>query len=707
MLNTGYGQCSPYPGGLTGLTVVSVSDTGVTFRWTSVAPGEYYSWLVTNDSSYAGITNPNFVYYINTITDTAVSQSSLQPNTKYWIYVQMTECSGFDSISFTTAPWNCQNHTLQPAILSAALTCSPVAGFGVASTSIYQQYTFLHNGQPILGYVNLPGVVPGSNPLIYTVPPGQAAAGSYEVASSFINCPGGPVDTGNSQYWYYAGIDSLAITTLTGTNVYFNWGTSQPGSTYQWGLTTDSLQPPGSLQSTTNAFASAGGLVPGTKYYLFVTDSSISGCGTFFDTLSFIPGVTVVNGCPPGTIPVPVIQSNTGSFTVCGNSGLLLTSSSAAGNVWYFNGTPLDSTGASLAATQGGNYSVVVTNTAGCSDTSAVQVITLDPGPPTPVLSESGPTMICLGSSVTLSSSSGTGDQWYDGNTALPGMTGSAYLVNQAGQYWVQVTDTYGCWANSAMVTVTVNYDTAGQSVVPSIAPAGSLSLCSDTTVLLLSSLAVNYQWFWDGEAIPGENGDTLAVTLSGTYTVATGTAGCGTVGSLSSPVVITYLDQLVPVITMVNGALVSSSATGNQWYLNDSVIEGGTHQQYTPSVPGSYSLRVETGVQTVDTVTFQIGVGGCWSQFSSPFIITDSIYITPQVSVYPNPVVDVLTLSNKQVGPVTVRIFNLMGQPVFQQQGMVGTVQVEVRGWSKGAYFVQVIDQRTQQEEKVVVLRL
>ncbi len=610
MVNSAYSQCSPFAAGLTGLGVVSVSDTGVTFNWTSVAPGQDYTWTVTTDSFFTGNPgNPNFVYYTGYTGDTVVSEAPLQPGTKYWIFVQDGECSVMDSISFTTSAWNCQNHALQPAILSAASGCSPGAVFGVASTGIYQQYTFLHNGQPIPGYVNLPGASPGSAPLIYTVPPGPAAAGVYQVASSFIHCPGGLVDTSNSQEWYYTS--------------------------------------------------------------------------------------------------VPTIVSNTGSFTVCANAVLLLTSSSTTGNVWYLNGTPLDSLGASLAATQGGNYSVVVTNPVGCSDTSAVQVVTLDPGPPTPVLTASGSLTICIGSSVTLSSSASTGNQWYEGNTALPGMTNFDYGANEAGQYWVQVTDTAGCWANSSVVTVTVNYDTAGESVVPTVTPVGPLTLCSDSTVLLVASQAVNFQWFWDGDAIPGENGDTLAVAVSGVYTVATGTAGCGSVGNLSAPVVITYLDQLVPVITMVNGVLVSSSATGNQWYLNDSLIEGAMHQQYTPPGPGSYTLRIGTGVRTVDTVTFQIGVGGCWSQFSLPYVITDSIYIIPQVLVYPNPVASVLTLSNKLAGPVTVRIFNLMGQPVFQEQGVVGTVQVDVRPWRKGTYFVLVIDQRTQQQEKVVVLRL
>lgn len=595
--------------------------------------------------------------------------------------------------------------TLQPAILSAAEVCSAFASIGVAATDTNQQYTFVHNGQPIPGYKNLPGTGPGTSPLIYPIPSGQGAAGVYQVVTSFRRCLSGPTDTSNPQSWNYAGIASLTITVLTGTTVYFTWSPAIGGGTYRWALETDSVGPPDSLHSTTDTTAYASGLVTGKKYYLYVQDSSIDGCGNLFDTLSFVPGVTVVPPCPRGT--TPTIQSGTGGYTVCAGKVLVLTSSSPSGNVWYLNGSPLGLTAASVTVSQGGNYSVVVTNAHGCSDTSAVQAVMLDPGPPPPVVNSSGSDTICIGSSVTLTSSAGTGNQWYDFNTPIPGITGSEYLVSAAGQYWVQVTDEYGCFTNSAVTTVTVNKDTAGQSVVPTVTPGGPLVLCSDTAILLVASQAVNYQWFWDGDALPGENSDSLAVTISGTYTVATGTAGCGTVGALSDSVVVTYLDQVVPVISMAGGVLMSNLATGNQWYLNGSVIQGATHQQYTPQSPGSYTVRVENGIQAVDTSTFEIGAGGCWSQFSVPYVVTDSIYIIPQVVVYPNPVSDVLTLVNKLAGPVTVRVFNLMGQQVTALTGMVGIAQVDVSRWSKGTYFLQIIDQETQQQEKLVVVRM
>lgn len=875
-------QCTVYPSGVTGLMTTSIADTGVTFQWSSDTSGQNYSYMVTNDSSYTGYENTGFVYYANYTPGTSASQGLLQPSTRYWIFVQKTDCSALDSISFVTKPWDCSAHTLQPGIIPVAEPCSSFASFGMNNTSIYQQYTFLHNGKPIGGYTNLPGSP--SNPVSYPVPSGQGAAGSYMVVSSFINCPGGPVDTGNTEYWYFAGIDSLAITALTGTSAQFRWSTLQDGSTYQWGVSTDSLTVPDSTYNSTDTVATATGLVPGTKYYLYVSNLTVTGCSNLFDTLSFVtPGcgataaqlavdtpasactvgnwlninngnpaqtyTMYVNGvpdplysnvpgiqgsqqyayymgdsavyylvaystcgdsarsnsiansplglsglrmtyvgdtsmsaswvaavpgqtyaytittdstdtnlslveaqgtvadtlltaglltpqtryylfvrdsacgastemvafttaaavvrCPPGVVPVPSVVSSTGSYVACGNNGLLLTSSSGEGNVWYLNGAPLDSTGTTMTATQAGNYFVVVTNAAGCKDTSAVVTVTTDPGPPAPVLTASGSTEICAGGSVTLQSSASTGNQWYAGNLALPGATATDYVVSQAGGYWVQVTDTYGCWANSAIITVTVNTDTAGQSVVPTISPAGPVISCQDTAVLLVASQAVNYQWFWNGDAIPGENGDSLVATLAGSYTVATGTAGCGTVGALSAPVVLTYLDQLVPTITMANGVLVSSSPTGNQWYKNDSVIRGATHQEYTPQGPGSYSVKVGVGVQTVDTTTWQIGVGGCWSDPSAPFVISDTIYTVPQVVVYPNPLSAVMTLANQRSGPVTVRVFDLMGRQVMTMRGVTGTVLVDVGRWAKGAYFVQIIDEGTQLQEKVVVVKL
>jgi hypothetical protein len=408
------------------------------------------------------------------------------------------------------------------------------------------------------------------------------------------------------------------------------------------------------------------------------------------------------------TSGAPTIRSSTGYWAICGNNALLLTSSSPTGNTWLLDGQVIDSSSASIGVTQPGNYRLVVTDGAGCTDTSAVQAVTFDAGPPPPVVTTSGgSTLICKGSSLTLSSSAGTGNQWFLGVTAIPGQTGSSYVASSAGDYWVEVTDQSGCWAVSAHTALAIDSIGSDTTVVPAVTPAGPLLYCTDTGFLLHSSYGVNYQWYLNGSALTGSNSDSLLVSLPGEYSVATTSGGCGSGGGVSPVVQVGYVGRITPVITLVNGALVSNYTEDNQWYLNDSVIEGATHQRYTPMSTGSYTVRLGVGVQSIDTSTFQIGEGGCWSLFSAPWVIVDSNLVVPQLSIYPNPVGDVLTMNSKQPGPLTVRVFNLMGQQVWERIGMVGTIQVDVSRWSKGVYFVQVIDQGSQQAGKAVVVRM
>jgi hypothetical protein len=84
--------------------------------------------------------------------------------------------------------------------------------------------------------------------------------------------------------------------------------------------------------------------------------------------------VTNANGCQSVASPAAIVTVNplppVPAITQAGNT---LTSSSALGNQWYFNGTAIaGATGQSYTYSTGGNYSVTVTNANGCSSSSAV-----------------------------------------------------------------------------------------------------------------------------------------------------------------------------------------------------------------------------------------------------------------------------------------------------------------------------------------------
>ena len=91
--------------------------------------------------------------------------------------------------------------------------------------------------------------------------------------------------------------------------------------------------------------------------------------------------------------------------------------------------------------------------------------LTVNPTPATPTITPSGPTTFFTGGSVTLTSSSATGNQWYLNGNPIGGATSQTYVATTGGNYTVLVT-TSGCSsAQSAATTVTVNAPQADLAV--------------------------------------------------------------------------------------------------------------------------------------------------------------------------------------------------------------------------------------------------
>ncbi|MEN9304571.1 MAG: hypothetical protein RL264_3000, partial [Bacteroidota bacterium] len=84
------------------------------------------------------------------------------------------------------------------------------------------------------------------------------------------------------------------------------------------------------------------------------------------------------------------------------------------------------------------------------SSTSTGTTVTVNPTPTTPTISAGGPTTFCSGGSVTLTSSSATGNTWSNGATT------QAITVTQSGTYTVTV-GSAGCSSTSANTTITIS----------------------------------------------------------------------------------------------------------------------------------------------------------------------------------------------------------------------------------------------------------
>jgi hypothetical protein len=281
--------------------------------------------------------------------------------------------------------------------------------------------------------------------------------------------------------------------------------TASAGASYLWstGATTQSI--------ATNATG---------NYSVTVTNAS--GCSA-----TSTPTSVTVNAPPTATITAG------GPATFCTGGSVTLTASAGASYLWSTGATTQ-----SIVASASGNYSVTVTNAAGCSATSTPTSVTVNAKPATPAITPSGPTTFCPGGSVTLTAPAGFTYLWSTGATTR------AITVSTSGSYTVTVTNAGGCSTASAPTSVTVNATT-----VITVQPANKTIARNTSTTLTVTATgtALTYQWY-KGTApttttpVSGATTPTLStgVLAKGSYKYwvrVTGT--CGTVNSTTATVTV------------------------------------------------------------------------------------------------------------------------------------------------------------------------
>ena len=159
----------------------------------------------------------------------------------------------------------------------------------------------------------------------------------------------------------------------------------------------------------------------------------------------------------------------------------------------------------------------------------------------------------------------------------------------------------------------------------------------------------------------------------------------------------------VTPTITQNGDTLVSSAATGNQWYFENALgsfpVSGANGQTYLPIVTGSY-YTIVTG-------------GGCSSDSSNIiYVVITGIneFSTSSVLIYPNPVTNTLYVDFTGVltGSTDIEIMNSLGQLVnkvsFENIAKDAVKEFNMSVFPKGIYFMRIKNEHLFHVEKLVI---
>jgi len=318
-----------------------------------------------------------------------------------------------------------------------------------------------------------------------------------------------------------------------------------------------------------------------------------------------------VNGCtsPAGTtsvvvntVPATPTASNGGPY--CPGATITLSTPTVAGAAYAWSGpngfssAQQNPTRANATAADGGTYSVTITVN-GCSSAAGTTNVIVNPAPATPAAANGGP--YCIGDTIALSTPTVAGATyaWSGPNgftSALQNPTRSSATAADAGTYSVTIT-VNSCPSAAGTTSVVV----VSPSAVPAITTGGPTTFCAGGSVLLTSSSTGGNQWYRDGNPIAGATNQTYSATVSGGYTVIVSAPGCSSAASSITAVTVNPIPA-TPAITPAgplaicagsNVTLTSSSASGNQWYLNGNPIGGATNNTFSAAAAGNYTIVV------------------------------------------------------------------------------------------------------------------
>ena len=413
--------------------------------------------------------------------------------------------------------------------------------------------------------------------------------------------------------------------------------------------------------ATTQAITVTPSQVGASTFTLFSTQSGCTGSATKTVTVNSVPFANIS--------PQPTVA-------ICAGSSTTLSAITDNGTIFLWS--PGGATTQTATFSTAGAKTVTITNSFGCSTTSAATTISVNPLP-TVSVSPSAPT-ICSGAQVQLTASGASTYTWSPA-TGLLSTSGTSVTAEPTvtNTYTVTGTDLNGC-VNTTNVTVSV---TNLPSVTISSNPNPAV-ICLGQSITLTSNFATGNLWSNGATTqsiilTPGSIGNT-------TYSLTSTQSACP--GSASKTVTVNPLPFAV-----INPSPSASICSGGSVTLS-SATDIGTNYLWSPG--GATTQTISATAAGSYTVTITNNTTGCSTTSAATSVSVNS---APTVSVTASPV------SGTICAPGTVTLTATAGMSSYAwSNGLVGQ---SITVSTSGTYTVTVTDANgcTNTASKVVTI--
>ncbi|MBD2715965.1 T9SS type A sorting domain-containing protein [Microvirga sp. STR05] len=466
------------------------------------------------------------------------------------------------------------------------------------------------------------------------------------------------------------------------------------------------------------------------------TPTTFCGPGTLTLNVTPVTGATYqflldgapISGATSATYTTTVSAS--GSYSVVVTSATNCTSTSAAVAVtvnpattatFSYANTTLCAGGSAVTPTITGTTGGTFSSTTGLSidaTTGAIAPATSTPGTYTVTYSVAGTCPSSATATITITTAP-VATFSYAAATYCASGTATAAPVFGTGASAGTFSSTTGLTINATTGVITPGTSTPGTyTVTNTIAAAGSCAAATATATVTIS--AATTATFTYANATLCAGGTTATPTITGTaggafssttgltlnattgaINLSTSTAGTYTVtysvagtcpSSATASVTITARPAQPTVAPAYNGTtttLTSSSATGNQWYLNGTLIPGATSQTYVVNSAAQFGQY---------TVVVTNATTGCASLPSAQLLVNSSVKVLAgsSLSVYPNPTTDgnVTVELSGYTKATELNVYNAVGQQVYHTTAAgkngVQTATLDLRQLPAGIYILR-----------------